>query len=416
MRFLYSFSIWLFSLLITLISPFNLKARQWVTGRKGVFKKLRQSLSKDDKVIWFHCASLGEFEQGRPLMESLKKDYPDHKILLTFFSPSGYEVRKEDPIADIITYLPSDTARNAAKFVDLIKPCIVFFIKYEFWFNYINQLQKKSVPIFVVSAIFRKSQYFFKPWGKWSQKQLKKVTYFFVQNEKSLALLRMVKVSHASISGDTRFDRVFKIRNEKVEFPKIKAFAGNDKILVAGSTWPADEDILRKLMDHLNGRLKLIIAPHVINKEHLDQLTHKFSEHHPVLYSDAETSEKTDSRVMIINTMGMLAHIYRYADFAYIGGGFGAGIHNTLEAATYGIPVLFGPKYERFQEAVDLKRLGSGFPVSDFVQCLEVVEELLNNRDKYELSASAAGRYVMENAGAVDRIREKIDIYLGEAL
>ncbi|MEJ2593612.1 MAG: glycosyltransferase N-terminal domain-containing protein [bacterium] len=412
MRFLYSFSIWFFSLLITLISPFNLKARQWVTGRKGVFRKLRQSLGKDDRVIWFHCASLGEFEQGRPLMESLKKDYPDHKILLTFFSPSGYEVRKEDPIADIITYLPSDTARNAARFVNLVRPRIVFFIKYEFWFNYINQLQIKAVPIFVVSAIFRRSQYFFKPWGKWSQKQLKKVTYFFVQNEKSLALLRMVRVNHASISGDTRFDRVFKLRKENVEFPKIKAFTGNSKILVAGSTWPADEEILRNLMANMKGRMKMIVAPHVINKERIDQLRHKFSDHHPLLYSAADDGDGKESHVLIINTMGMLAHIYRYADIAYIGGGFGAGIHNTLEAATYGIPVLFGPKHERFQEAVDLKRLGSGFPVSNSNECLAVVEELMNDREKYDQSAHAASDYVKQNAGSVSRIREKIDPYL----
>ena len=412
MRFIYSLSIWLFSIIVTLISPFNEKARQWINGRKGVFKILKAEFSEDDKVIWFHCASLGEFEQGRPLMESVKKIFSDHKIILTFFSPSGYEVRKDYEGADVVCYLPADTARNAARFVGIVRPRIAFFIKYEFWFNYINQLSINKIPIFVVSAIFRRSQYFFQPWGKWSRHQLQKVTYFFVQNEKSLALLRMVKVYHADISGDTRFDRVLKLNSEAADYPLISSFKGNHKVIVAGSTWAADEDVLKALMVNSSHSFKMILAPHVVSKEHINQLLEKLKAFNPVLYSQAASNELDKSRVLIIDSVGMLAYLYRFGFVGYVGGGFGVGIHNTIEVATYGIPVIFGPNYERFQEAVELRDLGSGFPVKDAQSCQEVFDKLMDDKKLYLQSAKKASDYVKDNAGAVGKVIEMTKEYL----
>ena len=412
MRLLYSLSIRIFSLLVLLSSPFNAKARQWIKGRRGVFDRLRKNIEKNDRIIWFHCASLGEFEQGRPLMEAVKRDYPDHRILLTFFSPSGYEVRKDYSVADIVCYLPADTQFNAARFVKTVHPRLVFFIKYEFWFNYIDQLARRNVPVFVVSAIFRRSQYFFRPWGKWSQKQLRKITFFFVQNEKSMALLRMVRVTHAAVSGDTRFDRVLKIKSEAADFPLIDSFADKGSTLVAGSTWPPDEDILRSLLENYKGKLKLVIAPHVTSPENIERIRQKFIEFNPVIYSKQENHNMSRSSVMIIDIMGKLAYIYRYGKIAYVGGGFGNGIHNTLEAATYGIPVLFGPKYSRFQEAVIMQERGCGFPVHDERECLHVVEELLGDVKKYAHASAVADRYVQESAGAVKKVLEKASPFL----
>ena len=412
MRFIYSLFIRFFSFLIWLAAPFNAKARLWIKGRKGVFKLLQSSIAADDKVIWFHCASLGEFEQGRPVIEAVKQEFSDHKILLTFYSPSGYEVRKNYDGADVVSYLPADSMHNAAKFMQIVRPRIAFFIKYEFWFNYINQLSQHKVPIYVVSAIFRRSQYFFSPFGKWSQRQLQKITYFFVQNERSLALLRLVKVFHADISGDTRFDRVVKVRNEQADFPEVESFCKNGQVIVAGSTWAPDEELLKKVIAKSPHNLKLVIAPHVVSKDHIDQVLRKFGDFNPVLYSRYELSPQKDHRVLIIDGMGMLSYLYRFGQIAYIGGGFGVGIHNTLEAATYGIPVLFGPNYERFREAVALKELGCAFPVADASACQEIVDELYSNQSFYRKSAICAKKYVDENAGAVQKVMEKTKEYL----
>ena len=412
MRLIYSLSIRFFSFLIWLAAPFNAKARLWIKGRKGVFKNLKSHIAPDDKVIWFHCASLGEFEQGRPVIEAVKQEFSDHKILLTFYSPSGYEVRKHYDGADVVTYLPVDTMNNAAKFMRIVRPRIAFFIKYEFWFNYINQLSQHKVPIYIVSAIFRRSQYFFSPFGKWSQRQLQKVTYFFVQNERSLALLRLVKVYHADISGDTRFDRVVKVRNEEADFPKVAGFCKNAKVIVAGSTWSPDEDLLKKVLTQSTHDLKLVVAPHVVSKEHTDHLMKKMNGLNPVLYSEYDSAKHENARVLIIDGMGMLSYLYRFGQIAFIGGGFGVGIHNTLEAATYGVPVIFGPNYDRFNEAVALKELGCGFPVEDSKMCREIVDELFSNPSFYKKSAKCASKFVDENAGAVQKVMEKTKEYL----
>jgi 3-deoxy-D-manno-octulosonic-acid transferase len=412
MRILYNFFIRLFGFSVLLATPFNSKARQWHNGRKGLLKRIKKEVNKKEKIIWFHCASLGEFEQGRPVIEAIKSTFSDHKILLTFFSPSGYEVRKNYSGADYVYYLPLDTPKNAKQFIRRTNPRMVFFIKYEFWFNFINELNMNKIPVFVVSTIFRKSQYFFKPGAGWIRKQLQKITYFFVQNEKSLALLRMVKVNHADISGDTRFDRVVALAGEQVVFPEIEQFRNNSKLLVAGSTWPADEDVLKDLISTSQHDFKLIIAPHIVSKEHIDQLSKKFSDFNPVCFSKAKPGNVKTSRVMIIDSIGKLAYIFRYASLAYIGGGFGVGIHNTLEAATYGMPVFFGPNYKKFKEAVEMNELGCAFAISNSNELLVSFEAVFSNEKKYSQTCSIAKNYVAEHAGATQKVIEKAKEYL----
>jgi 3-deoxy-D-manno-octulosonic-acid transferase len=412
MRLLYNFFIRLFGFLVLIATPFNSKAREWHKGRKGLLKKIKKEVNRKEKIIWFHCASLGEFEQGRPVIEAVKSTFSDHKILLTFFSPSGYEVRKNYEVADYVYYLPLDTAVNAKKFIKRTNPRLVFFIKYEFWYNYISELNKNKIPVFIVSSIFRKSQYFFKPGAGWIRKQLQKITYFFVQNEKSLALLRMAKVNHADISGDTRFDRVVALAQEEVEFPEVELFKANKKLVIAGSTWPADEDVLEDLLRNSSLDFKLIIAPHIVNKEHIDQLLRKFSQFNPTLFSEASPLNTKNSRVLIVDSIGKLAYIFRYANLAYIGGGFGVGIHNTLEAATYGLPVFFGPNYERFKEAVDMKKLGCAFAISNISELSELFEDLFTDEEKYLQASVIAKNYVAEHAGATKKVIEKAKEYL----
>ena len=339
MRLIYSLSIHLLNAFLGFAAIFNLKARKWVNGRKGQFEKLRKEIGKDERIIWFHCASLGEFEQGRPVMDVIRNNYSGYKILLTFFSPSGYEVRKNANEADFVFYMPLDTATNAKKFIGIVRPRIAVFVKYEFWFNYINELSKNKIPTLIVAAIFRPSQYFFKPWGFWSRSHLQKITHFFVQDEQSLELLNSVKIYHADIGGDTRFDRVLQVVSENKSYPQIETFAANQQVIVAGSTWPADEDILFELLKKTENSFKIIIAPHEIGEMRIDQVLKKFKAFNPRLYSEFDTAKNKDTKVMIINNMGMLSYLYRYAKIAYVGGGFGAGIHNLLEAVTYGIPV-----------------------------------------------------------------------------
>jgi 3-deoxy-D-manno-octulosonic-acid transferase len=412
MRIFYHLFVHVYNLLAWVSSSFNPKAKKWIQGRRNIFKRLEHEIKDGDKIIWFHCASLGEFEQGRPVIEAVQSTFSDHKILLTFFSPSGYEIRKDYEGADYIFYLPADTAKNARKFIYITRPRLVFFIKYEFWFNYFDELYKNKIPLFVVSAIFRRSQFFFRPAGGWMRRQLQKVTYFFVQNQKSLALLRMIKVYHADLSGDTRFDRVLKLSREKVTYPLIANFGNNEPLLVAGSTWPADEDVLLGLLEQSDHSFKLVIAPHELNNGHVSQLLKKFKKYKPVLYSEYNEVKNINSRVMIVDTYGMLAYLFRYAKLAYIGGGFGTGIHNTLEAATYAIPVLFGPNYLRFQEAVDLIDCGGAHSITNVEECLTVFDLLMHNNEEYKKCADAAGVYVRQNAGATSLVVDKAKEFL----
>lgn len=411
MHFIYNISVWVYALGIRLAALFNNKAKLWVDGRKNIFREISEAIPKDEKLIWFHCASLGEFEQGRPVIEAFRKQFNDHKILLTFFSPSGYEVRKNFDQADYVFYLPLDTPLRAKKFIALTQPRLAIFIKYEFWFNYLNELSKNKIPLLMVSVIFRPSQHFFKPWGGWSRKQLQKVTWFFVQNEATKNLLNRIKVYHSSVSGDTRFDRVIQLPSEKINLPLIETFADGKPLLVAGSTWPADEDLLKSLLQSEHP-FKLVIAPHVVSTSHIREILMKFEAFHPLLFSKIKNNKLSEKRVLIIDSIGMLSKLYRFGNMAYIGGGFGAGIHNILEAATYGLPVIFGPNYQRFQEAVELIRLGGAFAIHDEESCLQAFGHLASDKNLLRKSGETARKYVTSNAGATAMVVEKAKEYL----
>jgi len=413
MQFIYNLFIFIYKNSIRISAFFgNEKARKWISGRKDLFNRLSSSIGKDDKIIWFHCASLGEFEQGRPLIETIRKQYTDYKILITFFSPSGYEIRKNYEQADYVFYLPIDTTKNARRFVEIVRPRAVFFIKYEFWFNYINELYKRKIPFFMVSTIFRPSQHFFRFWGFWFRKQLRKITFLFVQDENSLELLENIKIYHADIIGDTRFDRVVALAEEEKKFPLIKHFVKDKPILVAGSTWPADEDKLLKMIDQLDIDFKLIIAPHQVDNEHIEQIKKKFSKYEPILYSNADEKNINACRVLIIDGIGYLSYLYRYASITYIGGGFGTGIHNLLEAATYGKPVIFGPNHSKFKEAIELKKNGGGFTISHSEELISLCKLLFTDNKKYEKSAQSAKNYVCDHAGATGKVIDKMKEFL----
>ena len=412
MKLIYNIFIFIYSAAIRLASFFNSKARQWIDGRKDIWLKIKKEQLSGKQIIWVHCASLGEFEQGRPVIEQLRSTYPDHKILLTFFSPSGYEVRKNYEYADYVFYLPIDTKKNAHRFIGYVKPKLVIFIKYEFWFNYIDVLYRQKIPLIFVSVIFRPSQHFFRLWGKWYARQLNKITFLFVQNEESIELLDSIGIFHAEISGDTRFDRVIQLPDELVSFPVVEKFKGKSTLLIAGSTWHPDENILHELLLRSKAEFKLVIAPHLINHEHLTDIRQRFKDYNPLVYSNAETHNPDKHKVLIIDSIGMLSQLYRYADIAYIGGGFGVGIHNVLEASTYGIPVLFGPNYKRFREAVELRDIGGGFPIANSEECIEVFDKLLKDENAYIKSASIAKQYVRKNAGATQMVINKVKEYI----
>ena len=412
MKLIYNIFIFLYSLSIRIASLFNTKAKQWVDGRKGILLQIKDEQLSDKQIIWVHCASLGEFEQGRPIIEMLRTTHPGYRILLTFFSPSGYEVRKNYEFADYVYYLPIDTRKNAKMFIKYVNPKLVIFVKYEFWFNYIDEIYKQKIPLIFVSVIFRKSQHFFKFWGSWFVGQLNKITFLFVQNTESVELLDTIGINHAEVSGDTRFDRVIQLSDEQVSFPIIEKFTGESTLLIAGSTWEPGEKILYDLLINSSVSFKLVIAPHLIDKEHIGNIIKRFEHYNPILYSKASNANLNKSRVMIIDSIGMLSQLYRYAKIAYIGGGFGVGIHNLLEASTYGIPVLFGPNYKRFREAVELKDNGGGFPIMNSNECLEIFDKLMKDDKAYKTSASVAKQYIHENAGATNMVVEKVKEYL----
>jgi 3-deoxy-D-manno-octulosonic-acid transferase len=412
MRFLYNIFVYLYKLGVRLAAFFgNKKARKWLKGRNHIFKDLKAAMHEEDKIIWFHCASLGEFEQGRPLIETMKKSYPGYKILLTFFSPSGYEVRKDYPLADYVFYLPSDTRRNARKFVQIVRPRLVFFIKYEFWFNYMNELYNQKVPYFMVSVIFRPSQHFFRFWGTWFRRQLRKITYLFVQDERSLELLDRYKLYHADMIGDTRFDRVAELAEAEKDFPVVREFVEDTPVMIAGSTWPADEEKLTGLMQQIEN-IKLVIAPHQVGEEHIDQLKKRFEKFGVLVYSEAGQNKTGDARVLVIDGIGFLSYLYRYATIVYIGGGFGVGIHNLLEAATYGKPVIFGPNHEKFREAGELIANGGGFAIRNTEELIEVSRDLLTDKKHLDKSSAMAKNYVKDHTGATKKVLEKAKEYL----
>lgn len=401
MRFLYNIFIHIYILALNLISPFNKKVKTMLKGEKECFDRL-QNLNSEDKVAWFHCASLGEFEQGRPLIEEVKKQFPEYKILLSFYSPSGYESKKDYALADYVVYLPNDTKSNAKKFVKKVNPDLIFFIKYEFWYNYISAL--KGRRLFQVSLILRQNQYFFSWYGKWFAKQLKNFEHFFVQNQQTANLLNKIGYKNVTISGDTRFDRVMTIANNAKSFTEIEKFCeGNQKIILAGSSWLADEKIIQQAVKNLE--IKLIIAPHVVGENHINEIQQLFPE--AILYSELANNDKK-SNILIINCIGILSNLYQYCDIAYIGGGFGVGIHNTLEAATFGKPICFGTNYHKFQEAIDLINLKAAYSISNQEELKQVLETLLNNEKIYNQSAEASKDYVKTKIGACKKIIEHL--------
>ena len=406
---MYSLAIHFYAFIIALISPFHKKARIMRLGQWKTNSILREKIDRNAKYIWFHASSLGEFEQGRPMMEKIKAEHPEYKILLTFFSPSGYEVRKNYNGADVICYLPFDTPYRVKKFLNLANPSIAVFIKYEFWGNYLQELKHRNIPVYIISSIFRRDQLFFQWFGYPYRKMLYCFTHLFVQDDRSKELLNEFGIRNVTVTGDTRFDRVLDVRNQARELPNVERFVcegGEEKhfTLIAGSSWPQDEEILIPYFN-AHPEIKLIIAPHEIHREHLmyiESLLKRPSVRLSDVKQDPFSLEGKDC--LIIDSFGLLSSIYRYGTIAYIGGGFGAGIHNTLEAAVYGIPVLFGPKYQKFKEAKDLIKVGGGFSVSDKQSFCEKMDELLTYHEVLEAAGESAGQFVNGNAGATDKI------------
>lgn len=406
---MYNLAIYLYLLAVKFVGLFSKKVKLMRKGHKQVFDILRQSIDKDSQYLWFHAASLGEFEQGRPLIERIRKRYPQYKILLTFFSPSGYEVRKNYEGADVICYLPFDTPRNVRRFLDLARPSMAFFIKYEFWQNYMKGLQRRGIPTYSVSSIFRPNQVFFRWYGGQYYKVLTRITHFFVQNEESLRLLATRGVTNATVVGDTRFDRVLEIHQAARQLPLVERFKGDcNKVLVAGSSWQPDEELF---IDYFNRHpeMKLIIAPHVVDENHLAWIESRLNRP-SMRYTRALGTNADLSRVdcLIIDCYGLLSSIYRYGEISYVGGGFGVGIHNVLEAAVYGIPVLFGPNNQRFREARQLLAEGGAFEIHDTTGFTATMDRLFADEAFLAQSGECAGRYVKDNAGAADAVLETI--------
>ena len=407
MKLLYSLSIRFYVFGILVFSFFDRKARLWLAGRKGIFKKLSEAISTKDKIVWFHAASLGEFEQGRPVMETIRKNHPGFKILLTFFSPSGYEVRKNYQGADYIFYLPIDFKRNAERFIKIVNPHKVFFIKYEYWYHYLKELSNKKIPVYLISAIFRKNHLFFKWYGGWYRKMLLYFTHIFVQDDESLQLLNQFGLKHVSKSGDTRFDRVAEIARQTRQIEIAEKFCNRQTVVICGSTWEKDEELLVKYINQTDSQLKFIVAPHEIHQSHLTKITGALNK--PCIkYSEAKHVDVTEIQVLIIDNIGMLSSLYKYGQWAYIGGGFGVGIHNILEAATFNLPVVFGPNYGKFKEAVDLVHLRGAFCIAGYADLAGIFDSFLKDLDKRQKSGEIAGKYVTDNQGATLRIMKMV--------
>lgn len=403
MKCLYTLGIIIYNFLIRLASVFNSKARKLLRGRRSTLSKIRKSIFPGDRVFWFHCASLGEFEQGRPIIEIIKKKSPEIKVLLSFYSPSGYEVRSDYDNADCVVYLPVDTPWCASEFIKTVNPEKAVFIKYEFWYNFISILQKKNIPVYLVSGIFRKSQPFFRYYGAFFRKKLAGFKHLYIQDENSAELLKNFGIANYSVCGDTRFDRVKEISLKATELPGVEAFKGGDKLLVAGSSWPEEEEMLADYVNNDSGELKIVIAPHEIHYSNISRLEKLFKVK-TIRYSNYSIDSGRDAKVLIIDNIGLLSSIYKYADLALIGGGFGKGIHNILEAATWGIPVLFGPNYKKFKEAIDLIGLGGAISFNSGQQFNAIIDDFIRDEDKLIESGKAAYTFVQKNLGASELI------------
>ena len=407
MRLIYTIGIWFYGLGIRVAALFNEKARQWVRGRKDLFSELEQTFAGKQSPVWVHCASLGEYEQAKPLIEKIKQEQPETEIITTYFSPSGYAQAIKKPLADYNFYLPLDLPRNARKFLDIVQPKTAIFVKYEFWYNFMQQLHQQSIPFYYISAIFRESQHFFKPCGRWFAKQLQQATHFFVQTEKSKQLLESIKIQQVNVCGDTRFDRVKAIASQGQPFDFMETFRQDKKVIVAGSTWGPDEQLLAQLLQHFP-EYKLVVAPHEISRT--PEVKQIFAAYKTALYSSKEESNLTDAQVFIIDTIGILNRLYQYSTVSYIGGAFKTGLHNILEAAVYGKPIFFGPHYDHFNEAVQLVELRGAFSVNSADRMADILEEFENekNPDYYHNVCDICQEYVEQNSGAVNLIYEQI--------
>lgn len=407
---IYNFIIHLYGFSAKILALFNKKAKLWQEGRIDFFDTFSKAISSlkidNQPIIWFHCASLGEFEQGRPLIEQIKNDYPNYKIVLTFFSPSGYEVRKNYADADLVFYLPLDTKKNAVRFVEILQPKVVFWVKYEFWKNYLETLSERKIPVFLVSAIFRKNHFFFSFFGQFYRKVLYNFTHIFLQNETSKIHLAKINFTNVSVVGDTRLDRVLAIAKAKKTFPIIDAFAqkSTKPIFICGSTWKADEVIISQFINEHKANLpyQFIIAPHEIKKEKIQELEASIQTT-VIKYSAATVRNIENSEILIIDNIGMLSSLYQYGKIAYIGGAFGAGLHNTLEPIVFGLPVIFGEKYQKFEEAVYLVQQKGGFSIENYEAFRAVINQL-NEVEFYKKTANTAENYVLTNKGATEKI------------
>ena len=420
---MYNVAIYLYLLGVAVCSLFSKKVRKMWKGERRAVRELRQKVDPEAQYVWFHAASLGEFEQGRPLIEELRRRHPQYKILLTFFSPSGYEVRKDYPGADIVTYLPLDTIANARRFLRAIRPVMAFFIKYEFWYNYLHILKHRHVPVYSVSSIFRPGQVFFRWYGSEYGRVLRCFTHFFVQNQVSKDLLAKLKITDVSIVGDTRFDRVLQIKQQAKVLPVVEQFKSSGKVFVAGSSWLPDEEIFIPYFLKEKPDWKLIIAPHKIDEDHLQQIEKLLEGRRVVRYTEMMkcqspatnpqsplTETPSEADVLIIDCFGLLSSIYRYADIAYVGGGFGVGIHNLPEAAVWGVPVFFGPNNQRFQEAQELKRNGGGIEIGSYDDFAIRMNEFATRPESIAEFGQIAGNYVMGRTGATSKIFEYLHL------
>jgi 3-deoxy-D-manno-octulosonic-acid transferase len=414
MYFLYYLVVLFARFILIVIAPFNKKIKLFVDGRKSTFQKIQAAISLDDKVVWIHVASLGEFEQGRPLIEEIKDKHPAYKIVVSFFSPSGYEVRKNYKQADVVCYLPLDTERNAKKFIKLVHPEIAIFVKYEFWPNFIRELHIQQIETVLVSGIFRESQAFFKPVGSWMRKSIELFSFFFVQDENSKRLLNSINIDKVKVSGDTRFDRVFAIKSQDNKLEFMSNFKQGKSLFVAGSTWKEDEKFIVQYINNcqIDG-VKFVLAPHNMKVEEIKNLK-ELIQKNTVLYSEKDSKNITNAEVLIVDTIGLLTKIYSYADVAYIGGGFATGLHNVLEPAAFGLPVIIGPQFDKFKEAVDLVQNKGCVVVHDDLEFKKTVDTLFLDSFYRREKGQIAGDYILNNIGATSMIMKYVSDKIGK--
>jgi len=408
MLFLYNLAVSLAAFFLKIVALFSPKIKLFVEGRKNVFSILEEKIKADDKTIWFHSASLGEYEQGLPVIEKIKEKYPSHKIIVTFFSPSGYEVRKNNTVADVTIYLPLDTKSNAKKFLKLVHPELAFFIKYEFWLNYLKELEKSKTPTYLISGIFRDNQMFFKWYGGFYRKALEAFTFFFVQNESSKQKIESIGFTNVIVSGDTRFDRVAAILERDNKLGYIENFKNNQPIIVFGSSWPKDEVLIAEYINQAPENVKFIIAPHNIKADQIAELKSQITKS-TILFSEKENKDLSKYDVFIIDTIGLLTKIYSYGTIAYVGGGFGnPGIHNILEPAAFGIPIVIGPNYSNFAEAVSLVELQGCMVISNTVELKKTFDQLLSDNELFTKKSSICKSFIQDNKGATETIIKTI--------